>query len=158
MVWNNPDLSPLIIKAKNLVSSEFFIKPNIPIFICTVEEMKQGIQEELIQRQLPEEKKLFIEKQSHRVLGKFFKFKKEIWLVHKKGEDMDTLIHELLHSIQQCLPNRERIVFYLTYKLTKVEEAIPIKLKNEWMEIEHQEGHDSIKNRLLTNGDCEDFS
>ncbi len=70
---------------------------------------------------------------------------------------METLIHECLHSIQECEPHRENIVKYLTYRLTQNPKVIEPLLLAEWKEIEQQEGIESIKRRLITQGDCEDF-
>lgn len=90
--------------------------------------------------------------------GIYLKDIHEIWLVQGRGgENFTTLLHEMLHSIQKCVPNRENIVDYLVYKLTGQKNSILPEILTEWIEIEKSIGLKNIKKRLLSEGDCEDF-
>lgn len=89
--------------------------------------------------------------------GIYLKDTHEIWLVQGRGENFTTLLHEMLHSIQKCESNRENIVDYLVYKLTGQKDSILPEILTEWIEIEKSNGFKSIKQRLLLEGDCEEF-
>lgn len=89
--------------------------------------------------------------------GKHFFLKNEIWLIQQDGEQYEILVHELLHSIQRCSPDREGIVYYLTYKLTKNPAVIPVKKLQEWQEIEKSVGLKTIVKQLLLEKGCEEF-
>jgi len=47
--------------------------------------------------------------------GIYLKDTHEIWIVQGRGENFQTVLHEMLHSIQNCTPNRENIVDFLVY-------------------------------------------
>ena len=67
------------------------------------------------------------------------------------------MFHELLHSIQQCDPNREGIVDYLTWYYIKDSTMIDPYTLEDWREIKRTVGLSQIQQRLLTAGDCEEF-
>jgi hypothetical protein len=81
----------------------------------------------------------------------------EIWLVQGRGENFPTLLHEMLHSIQKCTPNRENIVDFLVYKLTGQRDSILPEILADWIEIEKSIGLKNVKQRLISEGDCEEF-
>ena len=114
MPWTTKELENLAGKAKSLVAKEFKIsssKLDIPIFIVSIEEMQQAILDELNQLHYSKEaiqkiQKLYLPF----VIGKYLKLTSEIWLLQGKGDNIDTIVYELFHSIQSCEPNREGIV------------------------------------------------
>ena len=91
------------------------------------------------------------------IYGKYFAGTNEIWVVEKIGENIDVLIHEMIHSIQVCKPNREGIVDYLTFKFTKNESWINSKIIEDWRKIEKMVGLQAIKEKIVKNEDCEEF-
>lgn len=91
------------------------------------------------------------------VIGKYFRLQDEIYLLHREGDNLTTLVHGLLHSIHQCSPNRENIVSYLTYRITQDASALNPHLQKEWEEIERDVGFKQIISKLVRAGDCEDY-
>ena len=89
--------------------------------------------------------------------GIYLKDTHEIWLVQGRGENFPTLLHEMLHSIQKCIPNRENIVDFLVYKLIGQKDSILPEILTEWIEIEKSIGLKNVKQRLISEGDCEEF-
>ncbi len=89
--------------------------------------------------------------------GIYLKDTHEIWIVQGRGENFQTVLHEMLHSIQNCTPNRENIVDFLVYTLVGLNDSILPEVLTEWNEIEKSVGLKSIQTRLLSKGDCEEF-
>jgi hypothetical protein len=89
--------------------------------------------------------------------GIYLKDTHEIWIVQGRGENFQTILHEMLHSIQKCFPNRENIVDFLVYKLTGLSDSILPEVLTEWIEIEKSIGLKNVKTLLLSEGDCEEF-
>lgn len=158
MPWTSPELLKFSEKANFFINREFSVEIRAQLFIVTKEEMTHDIIEELKldgynHNSISILEEIFIPK----VIGKYFKRSHEIWIIQKKGENLDTVIHEYLHSIQKCSPNREGIVDYITYKITGNQVYIdPYDLK-DWREIEKTYSYKEIKVRLLSEGDCEHF-
>ena len=161
MPWQTQKLNEMVSTAKSLVAKSF----NYP-----VSDLKTQIyiaqKDELITEIISELKILNYSKESITkiknhylsfVVGKFFRFTNEIWLLHNKGENIDTIVHEFLHSIQKCKPNREGIVDYLTYKITGNLKYINFYDLSDWQEIEKSVSFQKIQKRLISDGDCQDF-
>ena len=146
MPWTTDRLNLLIVQARKLLLKEF---PDTifsaDVFICS--------QMEMINRTKEEIKKYY----PSFIIGKYFSKENIIWLVEGKGDNLPTLLHELLHSIQKCSPNRENIVDFLVHKMLDNVDSIDQKVLNEWNEIEKAVGFKAIKERLRSEGDCEDF-
>lgn len=161
MPWTTTELETLAAKAKVLVIDEFKDFSSLkdcPVFIASAEEMQDAILEELVQLNYSKEAIKKIQDYYLKfVIGKYFKLTSEIWLLHGKGDNMITIVHELLHSIQQCEPNREGIVDFLTYKITTESQYIDNYELADWQEIEETHSYKKIKTRLVSKGDCEDF-
>lgn len=161
MPWTTKELEKIAKEAKSLVAKEFKIlssKLDNPIFIASKEELQQAILDELKQLHYSNHA---IQKIQERflpfVIGKYFKLTNEIWLLHGKEDNIYTIVHELLHSIQRCEPNREGIVDFLTYKITGSSQYIDHFELADWLEIEKTTSYAKIKMRLIGEGDCEDF-
>lgn len=161
MSWTTRELEKRVLEAKSSITKEFNIlipKIDCPIFITQSDELHQAILDEL--NQLNYSKDAIMKLEGFIlpfVVGKYFKFKHQIWLLNGKESDIDIIIHELLHSIQLCEPNREGIVNYLTYKITRNLEYINPNLLSDWQEIEEMVSYNKIQEQLLHKGDCEDF-
>lgn len=158
MPWVNPELEGIIKEAKNRIKQWIpgIILTTI-VLVANTKEMKQEILTEgkllkLSKKAL--EDRIFLSKFT---IGKYFKLKNEIWLVEGKGENINTIIHEYLHSIQKCEPNRERIVEYITYKITGEKNGLSDSFTEDWKGIEINMGLDKILAKLQTKGDCEEF-
>ncbi len=154
MPWINDNLDLLILKAREILLKEFDNNFTAQIYVCSQSEMIERIKTE-IRRE--ENKAWFIENLATYVIGKYFASDNTIWLVEGEGENLPTIIHELLHSIQKCSPHRENIVEFLVYKLFDNAALINQRLLKDWIEIERIFGYKKIKERLLSEGDCEDF-
>ena len=158
MPWSNPNLEEIIKEAKKKINDLITeVEITAITLVANAIEMKKEILTEGKLLKLPEkemEDRIFL---SEFTVGKYFKLKNEIWLVEGKGENSTTIIHEYLHSIQKCEPNREKIVEYITYKITGEEKGLSNAFIKEWEEIEKKEGFQKIINRLVNEGDCEDF-
>ncbi|MHA1728086.1 MAG: hypothetical protein ACTSWY_05080 [Promethearchaeota archaeon] len=161
MPWQTQKLNEMVQTAKSLVAKTFNIISSdlkTQIFIAQRDELEEEILDEL--------KKLNYSVESISkiknyylpfVIGKFFKCTNEIWILHGKGENIDTIVHEFLHSIQKCEPNRKEIADYLTYKITGNLKYINSYDLIDWQEIEKSVSYQQIKERLITEGDCQDF-
>ena len=158
MPWSNHNLEEIIKEAKKKINDLITeVEITAITLVANAIEMKKEILTEGKLLKLPEkemEDRIFL---SEFTVGKYFKLKNEIWLVEGKGENSTTIIHEYLHSIQKCEPNREKIVEYITYKITGEEKGLSNAFIKEWEEIEKKEGYQKIINRLVNEGDCEDF-
>ncbi len=143
-------------KAKQLIFEHFQITIDDEIFICTIEEMTNRLDQIYAPKALSIFEKI---KPLIRYLdGKYFKATPEIWLIEGRGENLPTIMHEMLHSIQRCnADHREPIVHYLTFKLTGDKTGIYNTLIEDWKEIERIHGFKQIKERLISEGDCENF-
>jgi len=158
MPWLPDDFHATIVSAERIIEKEFGISPTVPVYLCSLDELKDAVLGELEgtnfnAAQIESVKKYYL----NRIIGKFFRETKEIWLLEGKGDNLGTLVHELLHSIQKCAPNIENIVDYLTYKLTGSSSAILQEVLSDWSEIERLHSYGRIKRRLITEGDCEEF-
>ena len=162
MPWKSKSFQPIVEKARKFIYQEFsqLIQdiPKSEVLFCTIDELISAI----VNQWIKEKKSLeFIE--GHKTLllpyavGKYFAYSDQIWLVKGQEDYWDTLLHELLHSIQKCMPNREPITAYLTYILTKNTEIIKEQHIQDWDELKRLHGIDGIKKRFLNTGDCEDF-
>lgn len=158
MPWINPELNDMIQEAKKRINEAIAsIELTAPVLVANSTQMKQEILTEAKLLHLSKkdiEDRVFL---SDYAVGKYFKLKHEIWLLEGKGENINTIIHEYLHSIQKCDPNRERIVEYITYKITSEKKGLSNGFIEDWMEIENNLGFNQVIARLMTEGDCEDF-
>ena len=158
MPWSNPNLEEIIKEGKKKITDLITeVEITAITLVANANEMKEEILTEGKLSKLPEkemEDRIFL---SAFTVGKYFKLKNEIWLVEGKGENSNTIIHEYLHSIQKCEPNREKIVEYITYKITGEEKGLSNAFIKDWEEIEKKVGYQKIINRLVNEGDCEDF-
>ena len=158
MPWQPEPFNSVIKEAKVLIFDHFKINTSANIFICSFSELEKAILKELKDTNITEEKIEHIKKiHIKRVIGKYFSKTNDIWLLEGKGNNIEVLMHELLHSIQKCSPNREKIVDYLTYKITGLRTQIPNEIFKEWREIEKNYGYKKIKTPFLLQKDCEDF-
>ncbi len=143
-------------KAKQLIFEHFQLTIETEIYICTIEEMTNRLN----QIYAPKAGTIFekIKPLIRYLDGKYFKEEQEIWLIEGRGENFPTIMHEMIHSIQKCNTiHREPIVHYLTFKLTGDKAGIYNTLIEDWKEIERINGFKRIKERLISEGDCEDF-
>lgn len=157
MPWTTRALLSLSKELEIFIEQEFAVKPNCPVLLCTSEEMIERIQRDPFFRSLTAEERENLNIQLPYIFGKYFRNEYEIWVVDGKGNNKAIMFHELLHSIQQCEPNRESIVEYLTWYYIKDSTVIDPYTLEDWREIEQTVGLPKIKRRLLTKGDCEDF-
>lgn len=161
MPWTTKEIENLEVKAKSLVINEFkHLSLNLdrPVFIVSEEEMREAILAELEQLGYSKEYSKKIQAiYLPFVIGKYFRLTGEIWLLHGKGDNIITIVHELLHSIQRCELNREGIVDFLTNKITSESGYIDNYELTDWQEIEKAHSYNKIKSRLVSRGDCEDF-
>ena len=119
MPWLPENFIETISEAKERISNNFEVIPSASVFLCSFDEFSNAVLEELKDRNFSKEqietiKRIYL----NQIIGKYFYKTNEVWLLEGKGDNLETLVHELLHSIQKCEPNREKIVDYLTYKLT----------------------------------------
>ena len=157
MTWIDPKFQSIIDEGKQLVQEFLSCELSAIVLFCSRKEMSQVLIKEFEHKLINElEREVFLYELEF-IEGRYFKEKNEIWLVDQYGNNLETLIHEYLHSIQTCSPRRENIVKFLTYRLTESSSGIESKVLTEWLEIEKQEGLESIKKRLKTEGDCEEF-
>ena len=158
MPWQSPHLEFIVEQAKQELKKYYqYSLVTAQIFIVTKKEMRKAVVDEQKLLRVSDEELEDIKFDIIVIQGKFFPLKNEIWLIQQDGEKYETLVHELLHSIQKCNPDREDIVYYLTYKLTKNPAVIPAKKLIEWQEIEKSVGLKSIIKQLLLEKGCEDF-
>ena len=158
MPWSSEELNSLIKKGRDIISNEFSIDSQVPIYNCSEDEMSTEIIKELETLNFSSKEIESIKKfQLPFIIGKYFRDRNEIWLVNPVGCNLSTLLHELIHSFQKCSPNRDNIADYIAFKFTgDTSHIIPENLK-EWKEIERQVGFKRIKNQILVEKDCEDF-
>ena len=156
MPWENPAIQPIIQQLHNLIKREFNLEVSAPFLICSINELKQACLLELEERNLQERLLVKERQRLDFIYGKYFKESHEIWLVEDKGDVLDVMLHEALHSIQVCHIDREDIVDYITFKLTNDRLWIDDYTLENWLEIEESNGFSGIKKRFLTEGDCED--
>jgi len=139
LVWEEEHLIPLIREAQRRIRKLYPQSTlDARIYICTLEELRNVVITELHARKITISEIKRVTANLDEIDGKYFKKTHEIWLVQDRGTNLDTIIHELLHSIQKCHLDREDIVYYITYKLTDNPDHInPFTLK-DWQEIEQQ--------------------
>lgn len=157
MPWKNQSLEVTIERAKKIILKELNLQITSELFTCSKDEMIRRCTDELKEK-IKDEK--IVNREIMRlayIYGKYFAGTNEIWVVEKIGENIDVLIHEMIHSIQVCKPNREGIVDYLTFKFTKNESWINSKIIEDWREIEKMVGIQAIKEKIVKNEDCEEF-
>lgn len=161
MTWTTREIELMVTDARKLVARELNISSsnlNCPVYIASREEFDYAVIDELQQLQYSTEDIAKItDYYLPFVIAKYFYTIQEIWLLHDKGESIETIIHELLHSIQKCQPNREGIVDYLTCRISGGKEYIDQYELKDWQEIERTSSYQAIKDRLISEGDCEDF-
>lgn len=157
MPWENPANQHIIQQARKLIKKEFSIHISAQILVCSRSEL---IKKCLIELQEQNINKKLVEKEKRRlkfIFGKYFKENNEIWLVEREGEVLDIVLHEFLHSIQECHTSKEGIVDYITFKLTNDLSWIDAYTLKNWLEIEKSVGYKNIKRKLISNEDCEEF-
>lgn len=155
--WLDPKLDALDQKARQLIHTLFPNTTQCIVLVCTREELIEAVKKELRKCGMSE---VIVKQQEPKlgfICGKLFREQKEVWVVEDEGENLDIIVHELLHNIQVCDVNREGITDFITYKLTKNPDWIDPYTLDNWLEIERQLGFKMIKRRFLTEGDCEDL-
>ena len=158
MPWKDISISHLVDSAQVLIQSEFGLTPLPEFYLCTRDELIQATLEELRTNKInPESIRYAQEFLLPSIIGKFFKLTKQIWLVDGLGTNIDTILHELLHSIQECFGSREPITDFITFHLTGNRAYINEYDLENWLEIEKKNGWIQIKKRYIKNGDCEEF-
>lgn len=158
MPWTSPEFEKLVEKAKNRLRKELPVEYKATIYLTNNEEMTQRVKEELKEDGFTKEEIKELEITSFPgIIGKYFKKEDEILVLTGIGENEDTIMHEFIHSIQKCEPNREGIADYLTYKITGNTKYIDPYDLNDWNDIERANGLKKIKERLFKEGDCEEF-
>ena len=158
MPWSNDKLNSKIEQSRKKIKSFLGIRPEASVFLGTLNELITRVKNELLSGGTSKEKVVFLENHIFPLLlGKYFKTTKEIWLVEGKKDFDSILVHELLHSVQNCSPKRENICDYLTYRITNDPTIMDKTLLLEWKEIERTYGLEAIKARFLADGNCEDF-
>lgn len=158
MPWTTSNFEKLVALAKKRLQKEFPIEFKVTISLTNREEMTQEVLEELKEEGYSIERIELLRKRFiPNIVGKYFKKENEILILSEEGENEDTIIHEYLHEIQICEPNKEGIVDYITYKLTGNKNYIDQYTLDNWREIEKTNGFKKIKELLLTVGDCEEF-
>ena len=158
MPWTTPDFEAHVAIAKKRLQKEFPIDFKASISLTNKEELTRRILEDLRDRGYSVEQIEFLkERFVPNIVGKYFKKENEILVLSEEGLNEDTIIHEYLHEIQNCEPNREGIVNYITYKITGKKNYIDQYTLDNWKELEKVNGFKKIKERLVTTGDCEEF-
>lgn len=148
----------LVTEAKHLIFQEFKIQANANVELCTQDELVNRILADAQERNLSAAELQQISPLLPFLCGKYFKHSNTAWVVHGKGDNLAVIGHELLHSLQVCNPRRENIADYITFRLTNEAKFIDPSIKREWEEIERVYGWEKIKQRILIQGDCEDFT
>ena len=161
MPWQSDNLKILINKAIELIF-EFFKeidlkKITVPVFICTVKEMEEAVIEEALLQNKTQKSINRLKNLIPRMYGKYLDASKKIYVIEGKGERIETIIHEYLHSIQNCITKREGIVRFLTFKITDNQKVITDFDLKDWLEIEKSVGLKTIKMQLLAQKNCEDI-
>ena len=148
----------LVTEAKQLITQEFKVQMNANVELCTQNELVRKILEDAQKRNLSVAEIQSISLLFPFLYGKYFKHSNTAWVIRGKGDNLSVIVHELLHSIQICNPRRENIVDYITFRLTNEAKFIDPLVKREWEEIEKIYGWERIKQRILIEGDCENFN
>lgn len=158
MPWQTQALLELTKEAKDLIKKNYNLEINTPVYIVTEEEIVTDVLKEQnnIGRSKKELEKIKIELKY--ILGKYFALKNEIWLLEREGIIIDVIIHEMLHSVQKCIPHREHIVDYLTFKIIGNEAFILESTISDWGEIEKSYGMKKILERFQREGSCEELN
>ena len=158
MPWQDESLQSTVLKANEVIFQFIGKRPNCPVLICTKKELVREISIELqldgISKEKIEMNQIFV---FPKVIGKFFHRKNEIWILDKEKGNFELFVHEILHSIQKCNPNREGITDYLTYLITKNTSIIDPNAKEEWDHLTRTMKKKKLIERYLSDGDCEDF-
>ena len=160
MTWSDPSFIPTVTHAKSIIEESFGKSSNATILFCSLAELQVAVNQEYKDKNLSPFQQQLLQHNLERIEGRFFSSTNEIWLVDGKGTNFETLIHELLHSIQQCNPHRENIVQFLTFRIVNDpnnHDIIEPATLRDWLEIEKQKGFDHIKKRIIFPGDCEEF-
>lgn len=158
MPWITSNFEEQVAQAKKRLRKEFPLDFKASISLTNKEEMTLRVLENLNEDGYSVEKIEILRKRFvPTIVGKYFKKENEILILSEEGENEDTIIHEYLHEIQICEPNREGIVDYITFKLTGNMNYIDQYTLDNWQELEKIHGFKKIKERLLSVGDCEEF-
>jgi len=155
--WQTPLLIELIEQAKTQIYDLFDLSVNTPVYIATESEMIEAVIKEQKAKNRGNKELEKIKYDLLFILGKYFTATKEIWVVEGRGEALDVIFHEILHPIQKCNLHKEKIIDYITYKITGNKDYFYNTILKDWQEIEKSNGFDRIKTRLIKEGDCEDF-
>lgn len=157
MPWSTAELLTLKEELEKFIEREFGVRPTCPVLLCTSEEMVERIRREPFFLHLPVDEQKILKIVLPHIFGKYFRKEHEIWIVDGKGDNKAVIFHELLHSIQQCEPNRESIVDYLTWYFFKDTTMIDPYTLEDWREIERTVNFSQIRQRVLTKGNCEEL-
>lgn len=157
MPWTTGALLTLKGELEIFIEQEFGVRPTCPVLLCTSEEMVERIRREPFFLRLPVDEQKILNITLPYIFGKYLRNEHEVWVVDGKGNNKAIMFHELLYSIQQCEPNREGIVDYLTWYFFKDSTMIEPHTLEDWREIERTVGFSQIKQKFLTKGDCEEF-
>lgn len=147
----------LVTEARQLILREFGINTSAKVELCTELELAEIILDDAQRRKLSNQEIQHIKQLLPFLYGKYFLHSHTAYVILGRGDNLAIIVHELLHSIQVCSPNREDIVDYISYKLTNEAKFIDPALKREWEELERIYTWEKIKHRLLIAGNCEDF-
>ena len=157
MPWTTPNIIELGDQAKSIIQKIYSYPLDAQIFVVSQNDLEKAVINEQKTLDRTEQELQEIIFQLPFIVGKYFSSSHEIWIVEGKGEHLDIVIHEILHSIQKCYPNTEGIVNFITFLLTNTKSSISKKKLKEWKEIQKTNGKKAIFNRLVVPGDCEEF-
>jgi len=160
--WYTDKLHKLLNKAKNLVENFLKIKlPEVKVYISTEKYFVEILTNIYIKKGYTKKKAQKIAvKQAKFIRGLYIRKKKTIFLKEDVGENLQTLVHELLHVVQKCGGSpirKEKIVTFLTYLILKdgfEHDYLTRKFVEEWQRKISNKGAEIVKRRLLQEGDC----
>lgn len=160
--WYTDELHKLFNKARNLVENFLKIKlPEVKVYISTEEYLVEILTDIYVKKGYTKKKaqKMAV-KQAKFIRGLYIRKKKTIFLKEDVGENLQTLVHELLHVVQKCDKSpirKEKIVIFLTYLILKdrfEHDHLTRKIVEEWQRKISNKSAEIVKRRLLQEGDC----
>jgi len=163
--WYTDELHKLFNKAKNLVENFLKIKiPEVKVYITTEKYLVVILTNIYIKKGYVWEKARKIAvKQAKLIHGLYIRKRKTVFLKEDVGENLQTLVYELLHVIQKCdkSPIRKvKIVIFLTCLILKDKfkhDYLTEKIIEEWWRRISDKSVEVVKRRLLHEGDCNDI-
>jgi len=163
--WCTDKLLKLLEESKNLVENFLRIKvPEIKVYIATERYFTEILTDIYVKKGYVREKAQKIAaKQVKFMYGLYMREKRTIFLKEDVGENLQTIIHELLHAVQKCNKSpirKEKIVIFLTYLILKdrfEHDYMTSKIIEEWQEEIRNKNIEIVKHRLLREGDCNDI-